>query len=360
MTTIEQVLAHEVRSGRTPSVQYYLFNRDSILRSHGLGYAQIAQEVRISDQATFHAYSVTKTFTAVAVLQLAERGMINIDQPAARYLPGFPYGDGITVRQLLAHTAGLPNPNPLNWIHLHEEHGSFDRDSFFRDVFASNPRVKSAPNERFAYSNLGYVLLGQLVEQVTGGSYEEYINVHIAGKLGLRDQDLSFVVPDPLAHATGYQKRMSLLNLLLGLFINKRKFMGEPEGAWRPFRSFYVNGTAYGGLVGNPRAFVRYGQELLKDGGVLISPESRKILFEENKNAKGEKTGMCLSWFVGKLLGNTYYTHAGGGGGYYCEVRLYPDLNIGSVIFFNRTGTSDQRFLDRLDRFYLQDTQTVK
>jgi len=97
--------------------------------------------------------------------------------------------------------------------------------------------------------------------------------------------------------------------------------------------------------IGTPTAFVRYIQELLKDGGNLISSEYKQMLFEENKN-----TGMCLSWFTGELNGKKYFAHAGGAGGYYCEIRIYPEINRGSVIFFNRTGMSDERYLDKLDK----------
>ena len=62
---------------------------------------------------------------------------------------------------------------------------------------------------------------------------------------------------------------------------------------------------------------------------------------------------MCLSWFIGSLDGNQYYSHAGRGGGYYCEIRIYPKLKMASVIIFNRTGVSDERFLDKIDRFFI-------
>ncbi len=62
---------------------------------------------------------------------------------------------------------------------------------------------------------------------------------------------------------------------------------------------------------------------------------------------------MCLSWFTGKLNGIQYYTHAGGGGGFYCEIRIYPDPGVGSVVMFNRTGMRDERFLDKLDIHFL-------
>jgi len=63
---------------------------------------------------------------------------------------------------------------------------------------------------------------------------------------------------------------------------------------------------------------------------------------------------MCLSWFAGELSGKKYFAHAGGGGGYYCEIRIYPEIKMGSVVFFNRTGMSDERYLDKLDKIHLK------
>jgi len=75
-------------------------------------------------------------------------------------------------------------------------------------------------------------------------------------------------------------------------------------------------------------------------------------MFTENYTKMQKPTGMCLSWFTSKLSGESYFAHAGGGGGYYCEIRLYPDAGIGSVIMFNRSGMSDERYLDKLDKYY--------
>jgi hypothetical protein len=93
---------------------------------------------------------------------------------------------------------------------------------------------------------------------------------------------------------------------------------------------------------------------LLKPNDLLLSEDSKKKLFTENYTIDGKPTGMCLSWFSGQLHGNRYYAHAGGGGGFYCEIRIYPDKELGSVIFFNRTGMSDERFLDKADVLYFQ------
>jgi D-alanyl-D-alanine carboxypeptidase len=92
---------------------------------------------------------------------------------------------------------------------------------------------------------------------------------------------------------------------------------------------------------------------LINENSSLISEKYKTVMFQENQNNKGKNTGMCLGWFSGELNGVKYYAHAGGGGGYYCEIRIYPRINRGSVIFFNRTGMSDERYLDKIDRFYI-------
>ena len=78
------------------------------------------------------------------------------------------------------------------------------------------------------------------------------------------------------------------------------------------------------------------------------------MLFQENKTNKGKNTEMCLSWFSGELNGNKYFAHAGDGG-FYCEIRIYPDSKNGSVIFFNRTGMSDERFLDKVVEYFMNE-----
>jgi len=220
----EQILEQQLSKHKTPGLQYYFFNR------------------------------VTKTFTALAILQLVEKGLLKLDDPASDYLPEFPYPKTIT---------------------------------------------------------------------------------------------------DPSFHAKGYQKRWSLLNLVLGFLINKSNYVDQSEGPWNSFRNFYVNCPSYGGLIGSGSGFIPYLQELLRPDCRLISEESKRMLFTENITNKGKHTGMCLAWFKGELNRHTYFTHAGGGF-YYCEIRFYPELGKGSVIMFNRSGMSDERFLDKVDNLSLK------
>jgi D-alanyl-D-alanine carboxypeptidase len=172
MNQTNKILFEQVGQNKTASVQYILFNKDSILMRYSYGLADIKANKSVNDLTTYHAFSVTKTFTALSILQLAERKKLDIDDSIKNYLSGFPYSSNTTIRQVLSHSAGIPNPIPLNWIHLAKEHDTFDRNAFFKKIFFKNSKTKSQPNDKFVYSNLGYVLLGQLIEKVTGLSYE--------------------------------------------------------------------------------------------------------------------------------------------------------------------------------------------
>jgi CubicO group peptidase (beta-lactamase class C family) len=355
MSQAEKYLLELIEHHKAPCVSYHLFNKENILYQFKKGFADIEKERTIADETTFNAFSVTKTFTALAILQLFEKKRLDIEQPAKNYLPDFPYSPAITIRQLLTHSAGIPNPIPLNWIHLPAEHSSFDRNQFFNKIFVKHSKTKFNPNEKFSYSNLGYFLLGKIIENVSGISYEQYVSDNIIKKLGLQPTDPGFVITDADKHAKGYIKRLSFSNMILGFFIDKSKYMTKAESKWKPFNNYYVNGPSYGGLIGTSTAFVKYIQELLRPDCRLISSDYKKLLFTENFTRTNKATGMCMSWFSGMLNGKQYFAHAGGGGGYYCEIRIYPGLEKGSLIMFNRTGMKDERFLNTIDNYFIID-----
>ncbi|KPL14195.1 MAG: hypothetical protein AMS23_04135 [Bacteroides sp. SM1_62] len=330
-----------------------IFNKASVIHKFHYGFADIKNQIKADDNTTYNAFSVTKTFTSLAILQLAEKGMLNIEHSVIQCMPDFPYSDEITIRQLMTHSAGVPNPIPLSWIHLVKEHKSFVRNNFFGPIFNKHNKTKSKPNEKYAYSNLGYVLLGQIIEKVSGLNYEDYIRVNVLKPLDIDENELDFKITDNKMHAKGYHKKSSFTSFILGSFINKSKYIDETEGKWKAWKNFNVNGASYGGLIGKPDGFLKYIQELLKPNCRLISDEYKELLFKENHTNSNKATGMCLSWFPGRLNHQEYFAHAGDGGGYYCEIRIYRKLGIGSLIMFNRTGMIDERFLDRLDIHYI-------
>jgi CubicO group peptidase (beta-lactamase class C family) len=173
-----------VADGTSPAAVYLHFDADSILHRSVAGLADVALNKPVDKETTFNLFSVTKTLTATAILQLAEQGLVALDTPVVRYLGEFPYGDRVTLRHLLTHTGGLPNPLPLSWGHFPEEQERFDEHAFVETIFSKNPKTRLEPGAKMRYSNLAYVWLGWVIERVSRKPYEAYVQEHLLSKSG--------------------------------------------------------------------------------------------------------------------------------------------------------------------------------
>ena len=132
-----------------------------------------------------------------------------------------PYGPSVTIRQLISHTSGIPDPIPLRWVHPAERHPSFDENAALADVLRGYPRLSFAPGSKYAYSNIGYWLLGKVVERASGETFSSYVTEHILRPLTVQPRELGYVVIDPTHHATGYLEKYSLMNLAKRFLIDK-------------------------------------------------------------------------------------------------------------------------------------------
>lgn len=334
---------------RAPGVQYLHLGPDGSATALNAGVSDVPTRRPVTAETVFNGFSITKTFTAVAVLQLVEQGKIALTDPVDRYLPEYQFSAPITVEQLLSHRAGLANPLPLSWIHLAAEDAAFDAAAFSRRIIAANTRLKSRPGAKTRYSNVGYLVLGELIERVSGMRYPDYIRANILGKLGGYGF-LDFKGPDSEAYATGYHPRRSFSNLLLGLLLDKKKYTYPADARWLAFRPSYVNGAPYGGIVANAAGLSAYLRAILNHD-LFEDPGTTALMFSR------KEPGMGLGWFTGVLNGQVYHTHAGGGGGFYCEIRVYPALHRASVLMTNRSGFSDERLLDRVERDFIHTMQ---
>lgn len=341
-----------VRS-EVPGLQYIAVTADRILFEYAGGWADIQGQKAMTLDTTLMAYSMTKTFTAVAILQLAERRKLSLDDVIDHYLPNNPYhGHGITLRQLLDHTSGVPNPIPLRWVHLAEEDSSFNEAEALAAVLRENPDLAFEPGKKFAYSNIGYWLLGKVVEQVTGQSYPAYVRANILLPLGLAAQEMDFVIPDESRHAQGYLAKYSLMNLVKGFVIDS-KFLGNYEGNWLRLKSHYLNGPAFGGLIGTARGFSRFLQDQLRTESALFGLETKRLLETQQTDGAGRPIQMTLGWHIGETDGAAYFFKEGGGGGFHSEMRIYPTKGIASIVLVNSTEFNSTKFLNRVDRAFL-------
>jgi CubicO group peptidase (beta-lactamase class C family) len=323
--------------------------RDSTLFEHAAGWADVAAARRLERSTTMMTYSMTKAVTAAAVLQLVARGSLAPDAPVTTLLDGIPYGDRLTVRHLLSQTSGIPNPIPLRWVHLPEEHASYDEGARLAEILAKNAKLRFAPGTRYAYSNISYWLLGRIVERVTGVPFAEAVAASVFRRLGLTPDEIGFVIPSPARHAKGYLPRWSPMGVLAPLLVD-RKFLGGREGRWLHVKDNYLDGAAFGGIVATARAMSAFLRDQLRDDPVLLDVETRRLFFEQQRAASGSLAPMTLGWHVGEDRGARFFFKEGGGAGFHGEMRVHPDRAIASIAIANDATFDVKGFLGQADR----------
>jgi len=179
---------------------------------------------------------------------------------------------------------------------------------------------------------------------------------HIFSPLGISQEEVSCLIVDSTVHARGYQKKYSILGILLPLMIDKTLLEGA-EKSWIRLSPVYMNGPAYGGLIGTARGFSRFLQDQLRVKPVLISSETKKLFFSHQKNNKGQDIITTLGWHRGQLSDTRYYGKPGGGPGFQSNIRVYPERRIATAWFINATGASERainKFTDSVDRNFVQ------
>lgn len=189
---IEKILAEEGLTG----MAWTLIGEAGEVSVGAAGLQDTHSGSTFATKTRFHVGSLTKTLLATGVLRLATEGRVNLDAPAHRYLPGLsidnPWAEtsDVTVRHLLDHTSGL---NDAHMWHLFSERA--DPDAPLITAFpepTSLLRVRSQPGSRFSYSNMGYTLLGMIVESVVGDRYETYLDDHVLAPLAMHDSTFAF------------------------------------------------------------------------------------------------------------------------------------------------------------------------
>lgn len=341
-----------VRDSKTPGIQYLVVAPDQTVFEYAGGWADIAGRRPMNAATTMMAYSMSKTITAAAMLQLVEAQKVNLDAPIDRYLDSQPYGPGVTVRQLLSHTSGIPNPIPLAWVHPAARHATFDERAALATVLREHPKLSSAPGTKYGYSNIGYWLLGPIIEQASGESFPSYVRTHVLRPLGITPEELGYVVPDKGNSAKGYLEKYSWMNLVKSFLID-RTFVGGYEGRWLHIHDHYLNGPAFGGLVGTARGFGTFLQDQLRPHSKLFNDTTRELFNTPVRAKSGTEIPMSLGWHIGTLNGARFLYKEGGGGGFHCMMRVYPVSRIATIVMTNATAFDARGFLDVIDPRFL-------
>ena len=338
---------------KTPGIQYLVLDSQATVYEYVGGWADLPSRRPMTAATTMMGYSMSKTITAAAVMRLVQEQKIGLDVPVTEYIGALPYTATITVRHLLSHTSGIPNPIPLRWVHLAARHQDFDEQAALNAVLAAHPHLAFQPGSKYAYSNIGYWLLGRVVEGASGQPFTSYVTDQVFQPIGLSPDALAYVIPDPNRHATGYLEKYSMMNLVKR-FLIAPEFIGTYTGAWLQINSHYLNGPAFGGLVGTARGFGTFLRDQLASPSVIFDDSTRRLFFETQQTAKGALIPMTLGWHVGSRDGLNYFFKEGGGGGFHSLMRVYLQHEMASVVMTNATAFDVHAFLNTFDPRFLK------
>jgi len=302
---------------------------------HGHGLADIASKTPITQDTVFRIGSITKTFTAIAVMQLWEQGLVDLDAPANDYLcayklvPAKPSFRPATVRHLLTHTAGIPEVVYAADL-LHPGWGPFDARPVVHSVRVGAPlpslaeyyrgalRLVVEPGSALAYSNHGFATLGQIVEDVSGMPLERYFRERIFEPLGMADSDLVRSERVASRLATGY-------------------VLGSRGASAVPDRDWVAAGG--GGVYSTTRDMARYLAALLGGGaneyGSVLKPATLATMFQPHYQPDPRLPGVGLAFFRGDAGGHRVVGHEGILPGFNSELSLAPEDGIGVIALTN-------------------------
>jgi CubicO group peptidase (beta-lactamase class C family) len=325
---------------------------EDVIYANGFGMADGPKGMAATPDTVYQWGSVTKTVTATAIMQLRDQGLINLDAPVSDYLDYFPAEFPITVRHLLGHSSGLPEPPDFVWVNLRLDGQSpVDPDLADRTYYEQAPSLMFEPGSDNSYVNPDMVTLGQIVAEVSGQPYMEYVREHILAPLSMENTDFNYSSEAMIANAASgsvpldeVEPMIALLDEIRGLG-DGADFVRETDDQYGWMNRINVFGQAGGGLIGPPIEAIRFAQMVLNggelDGVRILSPESAALMREVPLSTSGEPLNFGLAWRVVADSEHPYIEHDGGGGGITTRMRLY--LNEGFAIVFMSNGTGFDR-----------------
>jgi CubicO group peptidase (beta-lactamase class C family) len=283
-----------------------------VVISQGYGMANLEHEVPNMPQTKFRLGSITKQFTAMAILQLQQQGKLNVQDPICQYIFHCPAAwQPIRIHHLLTHTSGIHDFTVASGYTEFKKQFSTPNDII--DRFRDLP-LDFAPGEVWSYSNSGYIVLGSIIEKVSQMSYALFLQLNIFEPLGMAntgyDRNLS-IIKD---HAQGYSNSTSNADYI---------DMSVPYAA--------------GGLYSTVEDLFLWDQALYTDK--LVSLSLRDEMFTPFIPIPGSETSYGYGWVIGKQSNHQWISHAGGIEGFYTEIDRYPKEKVAIILLSNRADS---------------------
>lgn len=297
--------------------------------------------------------SITKIVTATAVLQLVEDGLVDLDATIENYFPEFDLGSEITVRNLLTHSAGLPDKE-VDHLIGYEGKSVPSLESTLADYWPSVQELVFVPGSNSVYNNWNFLVLGVLVERISGQPLVTYAEEHIFKPLKLHNtahayQDLPLGIHVAKSALNG-SEASELIEYMDDHGINGQELITAKSEDFAYFTPINIL-PAWGGIWSTAEDAARFGWVFLNGGTVsgatILEKRTVKQMLRMQKSNSGKPLGLGLAWFLQESQGEKIVEHSGGGFGINALLQLYPKRDMVVVIL----GSMSDYPADRIIRY---------
>lgn len=342
MTSIEldRLLERTVQKHNLIGVSVAIVAGEMTVATSAAGLSDLASGTTLSADGACNWFSMTKIATATAAMMLAERGRLDLDAPVRQYLGDIwpPRFAPARVRHLLSHSSGLRNPLPIRWVHRAGEPRPEPR-AWLARLLAKQRAPRFEPGTRAAYTNVGYLALGEVIATAAGRSYEEFVSDELLQPLGMTHTAFTWNdLPAETVRVTGHQQLPRVLTPALARFLPPN-LIGPRTGKFVALGSFELDGAAYGGLIGPvtdaARLVALHCNDGTVDGTCLLNAQS--VAAMATITTKGKPYDLGLGWFRPNNDHSPRVEHFGGGMGFWNVLRIDAQRARGVAVMSNVT-----------------------
>jgi CubicO group peptidase (beta-lactamase class C family) len=313
---VDRIAAQVLEATGVPSASIAVVQHGKLVYTHAYGSARVATEsspaVPATPEMRYSIGSISKQFTATAILLLQEQGKLSIDDPVGKYIPGLTRGNDVTIREILSHTSGYQDYWPEDYV-MTTMKGPVTAQ-YIIDTWAKKP-LDFEPGTQWQYSNTNFVIAGRIVEVVSGENYWDFLGEHIFRPLGMKSVWNSDARKLTEVDATPY-----IRNALGPLRVAPKEGLG-----WM---------FAAGELAMTPHDLALWDESLLARS--IFSSESYKTMFTEVKLKNGEGSHYGLGVFVRQRNGHRSIEHAGEVSGFVSDNEVLIDDGTAVVVLTNQ------------------------
>jgi D-alanyl-D-alanine carboxypeptidase len=339
-----------------PGMEIVVIDHGKIVRDSAYGVRNVATRQAVDPGTGFEIGSITKQFTAAAILQLKERGKLSLGDPLRKYVPAYFAARKVTISQLLLQVSGIPDYTETKafgkLVAMHHGKLALAHPGSFEQIVAMIKDMPLAfqPGTKFQYSNSNYVLLGHIVELASGMSWNQYIERNIFKPAGMEHSSFMEDESHIADMATGYTSGQTCAH-----------FVSHCHGDFIPTGTFLGWALGAGAIVSTATDLARWDFALL--GGKIIGKDDVRLMMTPAAlPAFNANSHYAFGWVIDRHDNEARVWHNGGTFGFTATNELYPDLGQGIIVLVNTTAANaDNLAMTEFDRLHpaLAQSQSV-